>query len=46
MVVQLRGWFRSEIGANVTVFDIMGNLSLENVCKGAAEKSSWVTMAK
>jgi SAM-dependent methyltransferase/NAD(P)-dependent dehydrogenase (short-subunit alcohol dehydrogenase family)/aryl carrier-like protein len=44
MAVQLRGWFRSEIGANVTVFDIMGNLGLESVCRRAAEKSSWVVL--
>ncbi|KAF2807319.1 ketoacyl-synt-domain-containing protein [Mytilinidion resinicola] len=38
MAVELRTWFRREIGVNVSVFDIMGNSSLFGLCVRAAEK--------
>jgi acyl carrier protein len=39
MAVQLRSWFRKEINANISVFDIMGNVSARELCGQAMEKS-------
>ncbi|KAF2262720.1 ketoacyl-synt-domain-containing protein [Lojkania enalia] len=38
LAVELRNWFKKEIGINVSVFDIMGNGSMEKVCLKASEK--------
>ncbi|KAF2800540.1 ketoacyl-synt-domain-containing protein [Melanomma pulvis-pyrius CBS 109.77] len=36
MAVELRTWFKKEVGVNVSVFEIMGNTSLEGICAKAA----------
>ncbi|KAH9986045.1 hypothetical protein F4779DRAFT_611951 [Xylariaceae sp. FL0662B] len=46
MAVQLRSWFRTEIGTNITVFTIMGNTCLGDLCKMAAENSEFVVREK
>lgn len=42
MAVRLRSWFRGEIGADVSVFEIMGNQTLRKLSMLAAERSKWV----
>ena len=37
--VEMKTWFDRKIGAEVAVFEILGNTSLMNLCKRAAEKS-------
>lgn len=39
MAVQLRSWFRKEISADISVFDIMANISARELCRRAMEKS-------
>lgn len=39
MAVNLRSWFRKELNANVSVFDIMANISARELCRLALEKS-------
>lgn len=46
MALQLRSWFSNNIGADVSVFLIMGNQSVRNVSREAAEKSKWVVVGK
>ena len=37
--VELRNWFDKHVGADVTVFNILGNMSIRELSKGAVEKS-------
>ena len=38
MAVELRTWFKKEVSSNVSVFEIMGNKSLEELCVKVVEK--------
>lgn len=42
MAVQLRTWVKREMGANVSVFDLMGNKSLRDLSTIVVERSSFV----
>ncbi|RAH87287.1 hypothetical protein BO86DRAFT_394090 [Aspergillus japonicus CBS 114.51] len=43
VMVDLKDWFNREIGASITVFDLMGNTPLRRLGEMAAEKSRyWV----
>ncbi|KAL4747556.1 hypothetical protein BDW72DRAFT_209502 [Aspergillus terricola var. indicus] len=39
VAVDLRNWFEQEIGVHVTVFDLMGNVPLRELCCAAARES-------
>ncbi|KAF2277308.1 uncharacterized protein EI97DRAFT_466197 [Westerdykella ornata] len=39
LAVTLRGWFWKEMDANVSVFDIMAEISAEELCHRALDKS-------
>jgi KR domain/Phosphopantetheine attachment site len=41
VAVDLRNWFERDIGAAMTVFDLMGNISLRQLSEQAAEKSRY-----
>ncbi|CAD6443488.1 e2aede6b-a07f-4e32-96b3-e96fa25bb5d0 [Sclerotinia trifoliorum] len=41
LVVSLRGWFKKEFRPNISVFDIIGNSSLDAVRGMVASKSQW-----
>lgn len=43
VAVELRNWFAKEIRADIAVFDILGNISLEGLCLFAASKSAYKT---
>lgn len=38
IAVEIRNWFNKKLNANVTVFDILGNVSISQVCFEAAGK--------
>lgn len=44
MAVELRTWFKKEIGINVSVFEIMGNKSLQGLCAKVVEKREVVKL--
>ena len=44
--LEIRTWFRRAIGADVAVFEILGNTSILTLCLAAAGKSSFVPAAK
>ncbi|KAL9081942.1 MAG: hypothetical protein Q9159_006883 [Coniocarpon cinnabarinum] len=39
VAVELRNWFESSLGAEVAVFEMLGNASIESVCRTAVKKS-------
>ena len=39
VAIDLRNWFSREIGADVQVFALLGNMSLEDLARGAAKQS-------
>ncbi|EDN96866.1 hypothetical protein SS1G_01792 [Sclerotinia sclerotiorum 1980 UF-70] len=41
LAVSLRGWFKKEFRSNISVFDIIGNSSLDTVSGMAASRSQW-----
>ncbi len=38
VAVEIRNWFNKKLNANVTVFDILGNASISQLCFEAAGK--------
>ena len=43
--VEVRTWFRNEVGVDITVFDILGNSSIEQLVRRVAATSSFVAEA-
>ncbi|KAL3469693.1 KR-domain-containing protein [Aspergillus californicus] len=41
VAVDLKNWFETAIGAEVTVFDLMGNVPLRDLCTAAAQSSRY-----
>ena len=41
VAVDMKNWFENEIGASITVFDVMGNMSLERLSAMAVQKSRY-----
>ncbi|TVY30657.1 Ochratoxin highly reducing polyketide synthase ota1 [Lachnellula hyalina] len=39
VAMDLKNWFMKEVGAEITVFLLLGNMSLQNLCMMATEKS-------
>ena len=42
VAVELRNWFKKAMGADVAVFEILGNESIAVLAAGVAEKSEFV----
>jgi len=43
--VEVRTWFRNAVGVDITVFDILGNSSIEQLAQRVAPTSSFITEA-
>ena len=43
--VELRTWLKRDIGAEVTVFEILGNSSVAEIARMVTHKSRWVSFS-